>query len=72
MTFSVAVAGASGNVGGELLRLIAEHPELELKTVTASSMVGEKVSSLHPGVIKFADVVSVSYTHLTLPTNREV
>ncbi len=57
MTFSVAVAGASGNVGGELLRLIAEHPELELKTVTASSMVGEKVSSLHPHVSKFADVV---------------
>ena len=40
MTYSVAVAGASGNVGGELLRLIAVHPQLELKTVTASSMVG--------------------------------
>jgi N-acetyl-gamma-glutamyl-phosphate reductase len=57
MTFSVAVAGASGNVGGELLRLIAEHPQLELKTVTASSMVGEKVSSLHPHVPVFAEVV---------------
>ena len=57
MTFSVAVAGASGNVGGELLRLIAEHPKLELKTVTASSMVGEKVSSLHPHVSKYADVI---------------
>lgn len=55
MTFSVAVAGASGNVGGELLRLIAEHPELELRTVTASSKVGEKVSSLHPHVKKYAD-----------------
>lgn len=57
MTFSVAVAGASGNVGGELLRLIAEHPQLELRTVTASSMVGKKVSSLHPGVAKFAEVI---------------
>ncbi len=57
MTFSVAVAGASGNVGGELLRLIAEHPQLELKTVTASSMVGQKVSTLHPHVPKFADVI---------------
>jgi N-acetyl-gamma-glutamyl-phosphate reductase len=57
MTFSVAVAGASGNVGGELLRLIAEHPELELKTVTASSMVGEKVSTLHPHVPKFSEVI---------------
>ncbi|WP_296632939.1 N-acetyl-gamma-glutamyl-phosphate reductase [Rhodoluna sp.] len=57
MAFSVAIAGASGNVGGELLRLIAEHPQLELKTVTASSMVGQKVSSLHPQVAKYADVV---------------
>jgi N-acetyl-gamma-glutamyl-phosphate reductase len=57
MAFTVAIAGASGNVGGELLRLVAEHPELELKTVTASSMVGEKVSSLHPGVNAFADMV---------------
>lgn len=57
MTYSVAVAGASGNVGGELLRLIAVHPQLELKTVTASSMVGEKVSKLHPSVAKYADLV---------------
>ena len=57
MVFSVAVAGASGNVGGELLRVIAKHPELELKTVTASSMVGQKVASLHPGVEKFANLV---------------
>jgi N-acetyl-gamma-glutamyl-phosphate reductase len=57
MAFSVAIAGASGNVGGELLRLVAEHPELDLKTVTASSMVGHKVSSLHPDVPAFADMV---------------
>ena len=56
MNYSVAVAGASGNVGGELLRLIAEHPSLELKTVTASSMVGQRVSALHPDVPKFADL----------------
>ncbi len=57
MAFSVAVAGASGNVGGELLRLIANHPDLELKTVTASSMVGHKVSSLHSSIPKYADLV---------------
>lgn len=57
MTFSVAVAGASGNVGGELLRLIGNHPLLQLRTVTASSMVGEKVASVHPSVTKFADMV---------------
>ena len=59
MTFSVAIAGASGNVGGELLRLIAKHPQLELRTVTASSMVGQKVSSVHPGVAEYADLTFV-------------
>ena len=53
MKYSVAVAGASGNAGGELLRLIAKHPNLELKTVTASSMVGQTVSSVHPLVPEF-------------------
>ena len=57
MSYSVAVAGASGTVGGELLRLIAHHPDLELKTVTASSSVGQKVSNLHPSSSKYADLV---------------
>lgn len=59
MSFSVAVAGASGNAGGELLRLIAKHPELKLKTVTASSMVGEKVGSVHPHLKDFTDFTFV-------------
>jgi N-acetyl-gamma-glutamyl-phosphate reductase len=48
MVLSVAIAGASGYVGGELMRLIADHPELELRTVSAVSNVGQKVSDLHP------------------------
>ena len=59
MAFTVAVAGASGNAGGELLRLIANHPDLELKTVTASSMVGHKVSEVHGAASEFADRVFV-------------
>lgn len=59
MTFSVAVAGASGNAGSELLRLIAKHPQLELKTVTASSSVGQKVGAIHPHLTDFADRVFV-------------
>lgn len=62
MTFSVAVAGASGNAGGELLRLIAEHPQLQLRTVTASSMVGQKVSAVHSTAGKYADMVFVETT----------
>jgi N-acetyl-gamma-glutamyl-phosphate reductase len=39
MAYSVAIAGASGYVGGELLRLIANHPELQVRTLTANSNV---------------------------------
>ncbi|MFM7030420.1 MAG: N-acetyl-gamma-glutamyl-phosphate reductase [Micrococcales bacterium] len=57
MVYSVAIAGASGYVGGELLRMISQHPQLEVRTVTANSNVGEKVSSLHPHLVQYADMV---------------
>lgn len=48
MSVSVAVAGASGYAGGELLRLLAGHPEFEVRTVTAHQSAGLPVTSLHP------------------------
>ena len=62
MVFKVAVAGASGYVGGELLRLIAMHPELELGAVTANSNAGQLVSTLHPHLQSYADRVLVDTT----------
>ncbi len=47
MSLSVAVAGASGYAGGELLRLLAQHPELEVRTVTAHSNAGQPLVSIH-------------------------
>ena len=44
----VAVAGASGYAGGELLRLLAAHPDLELAAVTADSSAGKTVGEVHP------------------------
>jgi N-acetyl-gamma-glutamyl-phosphate reductase len=44
----VAVAGASGYAGGELLRLLAGHPELEIAAVTAGASAGNTVAALHP------------------------
>jgi len=44
----VAVAGASGYAGGELLRLLAGHPDLEIAAVTAGASAGQTVGSLHP------------------------
>jgi N-acetyl-gamma-glutamyl-phosphate reductase len=54
----VAVAGASGYVGGELLRLLSGHPDLELGAVSAQSNAGRPISEVHPhlaGVPSLAD-----------------
>ncbi|WP_446213918.1 N-acetyl-gamma-glutamyl-phosphate reductase [Micromonospora sp. IBSANI012] len=48
MGIRVAVAGASGYAGGELLRLVAGHPELDLVAATAHSQAGQPVSAVHP------------------------
>lgn len=48
MSYSVAVAGASGYAGGELLRLLAEHPEFEVRTVTAHSNAGQLLQDVQP------------------------
>ena len=48
MGIRVAVAGASGYAGGELLRLIAGHPELDLVAATAHSQAGLPVTAVHP------------------------
>ncbi|MBC9944512.1 N-acetyl-gamma-glutamyl-phosphate reductase [Leucobacter sp. cx-328] len=58
MTFSVAVAGASGYAGGELLRLLAGHPEFEIRTVTGHSSAGRPLIESQPHLRSLA--------HLTL------
>lgn len=48
MTYSVAVAGASGYAGGEVLRVLADHPDVEVRTVTAHSNAGQPLIDVHP------------------------
>ncbi|PSK65450.1 N-acetyl-gamma-glutamyl-phosphate reductase [Micromonospora sp. MH33] len=48
MGIRVAVAGASGYAGGELLRLLAGHPEFELVAATAHASAGRPVVAVHP------------------------
>ena len=51
MGIRVAVAGASGYAGGELLRLIAGHPELDLVAATAHSQAGQPLRAVHPQLV---------------------
>lgn len=62
MSLSVAVAGASGYAGGELLRLILQHPELELGPVGAATSVGQPITAPHPHLPQLADRTFVATT----------
>lgn len=53
----VAIAGASGYAGGELLRLVLQHPELELGALCAGSSAGTPVTDQHPQLPQLADRV---------------
>ena len=77
MGVRVAVAGASGYAGGELLRLIIGHPELEIVAATAHANAGAPVGSVHqhlvgldlsftatdPSVLAGADLVFLALPH---------
>jgi N-acetyl-gamma-glutamyl-phosphate reductase len=57
MTVRAAVAGASGYAGGEVLRLLAGHPEVEIGAVTAHSSAGQQLGALQPHLLPLADRV---------------
>jgi N-acetyl-gamma-glutamyl-phosphate reductase len=50
----VAVLGASGYTGGELLRLLDAHPSLEASFLGANDAAGEPVTSSHPNLASYA------------------
>jgi N-acetyl-gamma-glutamyl-phosphate reductase len=57
MGMTVAIAGASGYAGGELLRLLLGHPDLEIGPLAAGSSAGQPVADLHPHLPQLADRV---------------
>ncbi|PAW78206.1 MAG: N-acetyl-gamma-glutamyl-phosphate reductase [Verrucomicrobia bacterium Tous-C9LFEB] len=61
-TLRIAVVGASGYSGEELVRLVSRHPELQLTAITSRSSAGRPVGSVIPGLpaslekLTFADI----------------
>jgi N-acetyl-gamma-glutamyl-phosphate reductase len=55
MTYRVAVAGASGYAGGEVLRLLLGHPDVVIGAVTAYTSAGERLGVHQPHLLPLAD-----------------
>jgi len=66
MTFSVAVAGATGYAGAELLRVLLAHPEARIGVLAAHSHVGDTMGMHHPHLLPLAGQVLVDATPQSL------
>jgi N-acetyl-gamma-glutamyl-phosphate reductase len=62
MGLRVAVAGASGYAGGELLRILAAHPEFEIGALTAGANAGAAAGALQPHLRQLAGRVLAETT----------
>ena len=67
MTYKVAIAGATGYAGGEILRLLLNHPayasgDLEIGALTGHSNAGQSVAELMPHLPQLADRTIVDTT----------
>jgi N-acetyl-gamma-glutamyl-phosphate/LysW-gamma-L-alpha-aminoadipyl-6-phosphate reductase len=52
MAMKVSIVGGSGYAGGELLRILLGHPEVEVQQVTSESLAGKFVTVMHPNLRK--------------------
>jgi len=66
MVLRVAVAGATGYAGGELLRLLLSHPHVEIGALTAASSAGSRLGDVAPHLTPLAGRVVEATTPETL------
>jgi len=55
--FKAALIGGSGYGGGEMMRRLLIHPEVELVRVASIDFVGDSVSAAHPNLTGVTDLV---------------
>lgn len=60
----VSIVGASGYVGGELLRLLLRHPHVTIQHVTSERLAGKPVTGPHPHLRGFTDLTFTSQSEL--------
>jgi N-acetyl-gamma-glutamyl-phosphate reductase len=69
---TAAIAGASGYAGGEIVRLLLAHPDIEVGTVTAASNSGARLGVIHPHLTPLADRVLAQTNAQTLAGHEVV
>ena len=67
----VAIAGASGYTGAELLRLLVQHPEVEVVALTAETHANQPISQIFPSLAGFVDLICRPLDPETLAAEAE-
>ena len=68
----IGVVGASGYSGGELLRLLSNHPTFDVEYIAAGSSAGALVTDIHPHLLSYAGRSSFSNRTFALSDFRSV
>lgn len=58
--YKAAIVGATGYAGEELVRLLINHPDVEIGAISSVSFEGKPISSVYPSLLGFCDMVCVS------------
>ena len=49
---NVAIAGATGYIGVELIKLLIKHPKVKIKNICAQTSIGKSISKFEPSLKK--------------------
>ncbi|MCO4771835.1 MAG: N-acetyl-gamma-glutamyl-phosphate reductase [Deltaproteobacteria bacterium] len=68
----IAVVGAAGYAGAELVRLLLAHPGVDLACVASRSRAGQRLASVHPALHGFTDLAFTALDAGALATHDVV
>lgn len=68
----VAILGAAGYVGGELLRLVLQHPDVSEIVATSRSQAGKPIADLHPSLAMLTDARFAAHAPADVSRGKDV
>ena len=68
----VAIVGATGYAGAELVRILAGHPETELTVLTSRQFAGQRFDRVYPAMAGMVDLVCEDYSLDRICSNADI
>ena len=61
---TVSIIGGTGYTGSELLRILSNHPGIEIKYITSRKMDGVKITKLHPNLKSIKNLDNITFKNI--------